>query len=256
MKYHGWQWAVPGILVLVGFIFVPAFTTLLGSIQKLIEVPMSPVEMTGEGTFAAPRAILGGILGGCIAFGLGMAAGWSLKESRLRIPVIGILCLPTVMGETVLSAMFASTAGTHIESVLPARGIITLALYLAWRMTGPVALVATIIVAKYSRPLVVDILPIAGRLLSTWRQWGVMLGLTISTAILVAVTSAGHVALRGLNGPVPSMVSPAEPGWQNPGLQAVAAWGVLAWPLYIIVMLVFLAFALRVPAGSPESEAS
>jgi hypothetical protein len=178
---------------------------------------------------------------------LGLIAGWVLAGVRYRLIIFSLLCLPAVIGESASASAFGATVGPLIERVAPLNGTISFALFEAWRMTGPAAIVSTLIIEHLNRTTVLETLPFTHRLLAGWRRWRVFTGACIFAGITIALVGSGHIQVEGLGYEAAKLVGPAEPGWRNPNLQAVATWAALTWPLFIIMNAVFLGLALRLP---------
>jgi len=173
-------------------------------------------------------------------------AGW-----RWKIPALIVLCIPSVLGESAGAGAFCSTAGTLIERVVPLNGLLTFALYEAWRLVGPVSVFATLLLERTGRRQAVDILPALQILLASWMRWRIFLGACVFTGILIALVGAGHIPVAG--DASARIIGPAEPGWREPTLQAAIAWAAFTWPLYIIAVVILSLFAQRIPARSAEN---
>jgi len=234
---------------MVLLIFLPGFMSLFDAVAGLGEVPTTSAPSAREGSLAVPQSIAAGFIGGAMACLIGMAIGWALAGSKLKLLVLIPLCLPSAIGESTGGSAFGATVGSIFGPTIPLSGLVTFILFEMWRLIGPIALIATYIIEHTSKRTAVEHLPFAHKLSAGWHRWRVFAGASIFAAILVALTGAGHIAIADATGPMALLLGPAEPAWRNPTLQAATAWAALTWPLFIIANALFLTFALRLPGG-------
>ena len=248
--FRGWWGIIPGVVVIVLLIFLPGFISLVGAV-----LGYGGNTVSGDGAIArngSPvllRALVCGITGGILALRVGLIVALTMAGSRFKLPVFIIMCLPAVIGESAAATAFGCTAGSAIERILPSHGYLAMVIYIAWRLIGPVALVATLLTKLPWRRTVHGPLRLSTRLRSGWRRWRTLAGVSIFAGLLVALSGAGHVQLGAAATDIGFIAGPAEFTWMEPLQPAPNTWAVLMWPLYIISAAACLVFVMRLCAA-------
>lgn len=245
---------LPGVIVIIFLIFLPGFINLSGAVWGYGGPELTSDTVEHEGGAILLRALVCGFIGGAFALRIGFSVAWILAGQRFKLPVFIILCLPAVMGEAAGASAFNSVAGSHVDQLLPLNGYLSMIGYVAWRLSGPVAVAATLLTRLPWKMAVPESLPLMTRIVSGWRRWRTFTGAGLLAGVLVALNGAGHIQLD------PSAVGsalnagPAEFVWIEPARQAMSTWAVLLWPLYIIATAVFLVSVLRTCAGIRQQD--
>ncbi len=251
-RYYGYAGLVPGLLAIIFLIFLPGFAGFFNAVRGPGMMPEAPGGYESVGRLVAPFAIGGGLIGGLLGGILGLLAGWALLGRRFRIIIVSLLCLPVIFGETAAASAFFSTIGVAVERAVPLNGFITLILFECWRITGPVALVATLVMERKPRVTATDPLPPGQVALATWIRWRVLLVVAVMSGILAAIMGAGHMQLG--SGVAKLIPGPADPAWLHPTLRAALAWIAFNWPVYIGAVLILMGLVFRVPSRTVELE--
>lgn len=248
--FRGWWGIIPGAVVIILLIFLPGFISLVGAVLGYGANTGSGDETIAR--YGGPvllRALVCGITGGILALRVGLFVALAMTGSRFKLPVFIILCLPAVIGEAAAATAFGSTAGRAIEQILPSHGYLALFLYIAWRLTGPVALVATLLTKLPWRKTIHEPLRMFSRMLSGWKRWRKLAGVSIFAGLLVALSGAGHIQLGVTATDIGLITGPAEFTWMEPLQPGPNIWAVLMWPLYIISAAACLVFVMRLCAA-------
>jgi hypothetical protein len=252
--FHGWKEVIPGGAVLILLLFLPAFVGLIDAVLGFDGAPTPYGTIVDEGAPALSRALVGGLVGGGIAVIVGLAVSWVMAGRRFKLPIFFLLCLPAAMGEAAAASAFGATAGAAVEKLLPLNGVVALTLFIAWRMSGPTSLVATMLCERAWRQAVPEKLPLLARLASGWRRWRFFAGACLFAGLAITFCGAGHLPLSPEMGGASALAGPAEFIWRDPGQPALSVWAVLIWPFYIIATAAFLAFVLRMEGGMQRRE--
>jgi hypothetical protein len=250
-RNYGYLGMVPGFLAIFFLIFLPGFTGFLSTVNGPGIIP-APSDSESTGRIVVPFAIGAGLVGGVLAGILGLVTGWALAGYKHRFLPLFLLCLPIVLGESAAAGGFISTAGLSINRLIPSYGFLTLALFEAWRLTGPVAVVATLMMEPAGRKSLAGPLPPDQRLLAVWVKWRTLLFIAMVAGVLMAIMGAGHMQLAG---DVRMLtIRPADPAWLNPSLRAAVAWTAFNWPVYIGAAFLLIGLVFRLPARTADLE--
>jgi hypothetical protein len=251
--FRGWGGAIPGATVLVLLLFLPAFIGFVDSILGFEGAPAQSSVLVEEGAPALSRALISGLVGGGIAIIAGLACAWVMAGKRFKLPIFFLLCLPAALGESAAASVFGATTGIITEHIFPLNGVFTFAIYVAWRLTGPAALVATLLMERVWKRDIPELVPISIQLGAGWRRWRFFAGACLFAGLAIAICGAGHIQIGSNAGSVP-IAGPAEFIWRNPADPALNVWAMLMWPFYIIAMAAFVAFVLRMEGGFRRKE--
>lgn len=247
---------VPGVIVIVFLIFLPGFINLAGAVWGYGGSESASDAVAPAGGAILLRALVCGLIGGALALRIGLSVAWIMAGRRFKLPVFFILCLPAVMGEAAGASAFNAVAGSVVEQLLPLNGYLSMIGYVAWRLSGPVAVAATLLTRMPWKREVPESMPLITRMILGWRRWRTFTGAGLFAGLLVALSGAGHMQLDPRAVGAALNAGPAEFGWLEPARQATSTWAVVLWPLYIIATAAFLVFILRTCAGVQHKDYS
>lgn len=253
---RGWWMILPGVIVIVFLIFLPGFINLAGAVWGYGGSESASDTVAQEGGVILLRALVCGLIGGAFALRIGFSVAWIMAGQRFKLPVFFIMCLPAVMGEAAGASAFNAVAGSVVDQLLPLNGYLSMIGYVAWRLSGPVAVAATLLTMLPWKKAVPESMPLMTRLVSGWRRWRTFTGAGLFAGLLVALSGAGHMQLDPDAAGLALNAGPAEFGWIEPARQAMSTWAVLLWPLYIIATAALLVFILRTCAGVQHKDYS
>ena len=238
-----------GAAVVAMFLFLPAFIGFVDTIMGFDGAPAQSSELAENGAPVLSRALIAGFAGGAVAIFAGLACAWIMAGKRFKLPIFFLLCLPAAMGESAAASAFGATAGAITEHIFPLSGAVSFALFVAWRLSGPAALVATLLCERVWKQDAPEVIPPGIRLAAGWRRWRFFVGACLFAGLAIAMSGAGHLPVNpDAAGSVP-IFGPAEFIWRNPSDTAANVWALLMWPFYIIAMAAFTAFLLRMESG-------
>ncbi len=254
--YRGWGGAVVGAVVLIALLFLPAFIGFIDTIAGFDGAPARSSDLVENGGPALSRALIAGFAGGIIAIIVGLACAWIMAGKRFKLPIFFLLCLPAAMGESAAASAFGATVGAITEHFLPLNGVVSFSLFVAWRLSGPAALVATLLCERVWKQDAPEIIPLAMRIAAGWRRWRFFIGACLFAGLAIAISGAGHMPVNPAAAGMVPMFGPADFIWRNPSDPAANIWALLMWPFHVIAMVALIAFLLRMESGLRMKEIS